>query len=108
MDFGDWEMQPWAAIQRAALDGWAADPLGYAPPGGESVGDLRRRVCEFVAGLGESGIAQAALVTHAGVDPGAGGLEGTRRRAVMPLAFDYECVVRIEVSPDMAHRTPGV
>lgn len=109
MDFGDWEMQPWAGIQRAALDGWAADPLGYAPPGGESVGELRRRVCEFVAGLGESGIAQAALVTHAGVIKVLAGLEGgLPARRWMALAFEYESVVRVEVSADMAQRTPEV
>jgi broad specificity phosphatase PhoE len=48
-------------------------------------------------------------VTHAGVIKVLAGLEGNLpARRWMSLAFDYECVVRIEVSPDMAHRTPGV
>src|SRR5579872_1552412 len=34
LDFGAWEGQSWDAIPRAELDRWAADPLGFAPPGG--------------------------------------------------------------------------
>lgn len=63
MDFGDWEMQAWDAIDRAALDAWAADPLYFVPPGGEAVADLRARVAEFVSQLPD----EAVLVAHAGV-----------------------------------------
>ena len=63
LDFGDWEMQAWDAIDRARLDAWAADPFGFAPPGGEAVAALRARVAEFLAELPE----EAVLVTHAGV-----------------------------------------
>lgn len=93
MHFGDWEMIPWLEIQREALDGWAADPLGYAPPGGESVAELQGRVCDFVADLGGQGIAEATLVTHAGVIKVLTGL--ARRlppREWMSLAFAYESV----------------
>ena len=38
MDFGEWEMTSWDRIQREALDGWAADPLGYRPPQGDRGG----------------------------------------------------------------------
>jgi len=64
MDFGAWEGRPWAAIPRAELDAWAADVAGYAPPGGESPQALQRRALAFVATLP---VAEAALVTHAGV-----------------------------------------
>jgi len=63
LDFGAWEMQPWDAIDRAALDAWAADPLHFAPPGGEAVADLRLRVRSFLAGFTDDAI----LVAHAGV-----------------------------------------
>ena len=43
LDFGDWERRPWDEVPREALDFWAADPLGFAPPGGESGRSLVRR-----------------------------------------------------------------
>lgn len=64
MDFGEWEGQPWNAIDRYALDAWAADILHYAPPGGESVAGLQHRAIDFVTGLRGSPV---ALVTHCGV-----------------------------------------
>lgn len=63
LDFGAWEMQPWADIDRAALDAWAADPLHFAPPGGESVAMLRARVIDCLADLPGTAI----VVAHAGV-----------------------------------------
>lgn len=64
MDFGAWEGRLWDDIPRAELDAWAADVAGYAPPGGESPLALQRRVLAFVATLP---VAEAVLVTHAGV-----------------------------------------
>lgn len=109
MHFGDWEMKPWSLIQRDALDGWAADPLGYSPPGGESVGELQRRVHDFVDDLDAQGIPGAALVTHAGVIKVLTGLAGgLPPRKWMALAFDYESVVRVEIPGSMARPAPLV
>lgn len=98
MDFGEWEMTPWEGIQRTALEGWAADPLGYRPPGGESVGELRARVRDFIAAARREGIARAALVTHAGVMKTlVGEVRALPERQWMALSFDYAGVVRIEL-----------
>lgn len=98
MHFGDWEMTPWQQIQRAALDGWAADPIGYTPPGGESVGALQARVGNFVAEIAAQEMAQAALVTHAGVMKVLLGMaRKLPARQWMALSFDYESVVTIEI-----------
>lgn len=98
MNFGTWELCPWERIQRAALDGWAADPLGYAPPQGESVGELQERVQSFIGATRRQGVARAALVTHAGVMKV---LVGQARRLPahdwMALRFEYESVVRVEL-----------
>lgn len=51
VDFGDWEGQAWDAIDRAALDAWAADPFGFAPPGGESPAAMAARVVAFADSL---------------------------------------------------------
>lgn len=48
IDFGDWEMQPFDAIDRRLIDAWAADPWNFVPPGGESAQHMSQRV---LAGL---------------------------------------------------------
>lgn len=64
MDFGAWEGRPWDDIPRTELDAWAADVADYAPPGGESPRQLQQRVLAFIVTLQ---VAEAVLVTHAGV-----------------------------------------
>ncbi|SNR58472.1 alpha-ribazole phosphatase [Puniceibacterium sediminis] len=63
MDFGHWENRRWDDIGRDALDAWAADFLGYAGHGGESVAQLRDRVARGLDSVPEG----ALVVTHAGV-----------------------------------------
>jgi len=64
MHFGEWEGQRWEAIGAAALDPWAADVAGFAPPGGENGYAVQSRALEFLA---EVRAPEAVLVTHAGV-----------------------------------------
>lgn len=63
MHFGSWEMQAWEDIGRDALDAWAADPLHFAPPDGESAAQMMQRVSEFFTEL----TSDTVVVTHAGV-----------------------------------------
>jgi alpha-ribazole phosphatase len=44
LDFGAWEGLEWDSVPRASLDAWAADPIDFAPPGGESGKALLARV----------------------------------------------------------------
>lgn len=98
MDFGAWEMRPWDLIQREALDGWAADPLGYAPPEGESVACLRQRVEDFVSGVRRAGIQRAVLVTHAGVMKVlVGQARAMPASEWMALAFEHESVTCVTI-----------
>lgn len=62
MHFGDWEMQPWHAIPRAAIDAWAADMARYRPGGGESVLQMAERIAAFYDQLNTDAI----IVCHAG------------------------------------------
>lgn len=66
INFGAWEGQRWDAIDRGQLDAWAADVLGFIPPGGESVTALYARAQAFAASL-DPDLRQIAVVTHAGV-----------------------------------------
>lgn len=47
LDFGTWENRPWSDVPRNDLDDWAADPMGYAPGGGETVEALAERAAAF-------------------------------------------------------------
>ena len=51
MDFGDWELRPWDSIPRREIDAWAADPVGYAPGGGETVLQVAARIADFLTGF---------------------------------------------------------
>jgi alpha-ribazole phosphatase len=62
MHFGDWEMQPWDAIPRAAIDAWAADMVHYRPGGGESVLQVAERIAAFYSELNTDAI----IICHAG------------------------------------------
>jgi alpha-ribazole phosphatase len=62
LDFGTWEGKPWDDIPRAKLDRWAADPLAFRAPDGESGAEMIARVTDFFAGLGED----CAVVSHGG------------------------------------------
>ena len=65
LDFGAWEGLPWAAIPRARLDAWAADLLGFAPPGGESGASLIARISSLWAEIGAADT-RFILITHGG------------------------------------------
>lgn len=91
LDFGDWEMKDWATIGRAAVDAWAADPFGFAPPGGESVAALRARVAAFLAELRGT----AVLVSHGGVLR-ACAAELAQHREWAALPFEFGAVSLIE------------
>ncbi len=62
LDFGAWEGRPWDGVPRIDLDHWAADPLGYRAPGGESGAQLVARVTGFCAGLAQD----CVVVSHGG------------------------------------------
>jgi alpha-ribazole phosphatase len=63
MDFGAWDGLNWDAIPRSQLDAWAADPLGFAPPGGETGASLVARVTSFHAALPAG---DHVIVSHGG------------------------------------------
>ena len=71
LDFGEWEGRTWDEIvqsDRTRFDRWARDYHGEAPPGGERVAELERRVAEWLAEIGGTDSELSCLaVTHAGV-----------------------------------------
>ena len=65
LDFGAWEGQAWDNVPRELLDEWALDPLGFAPPSGETGSVLIARVRSFHTTLINEG-QNCAVVSHGG------------------------------------------
>ncbi len=64
--FGAWEGRAWADIERSEIDAWAADILGYIPPGGESAQQLTRRVQDSLRDIAHLPQRHIAVVAHSG------------------------------------------
>lgn len=100
VNFGSWEMQAWSDIPREQIDAWAADLMGFAAHGGESVVQLRARVRQA---LGRLAGKNCVWVTHAGVMRLAfAELLGLPQEAWQNLNFDYASVSAIEIGTDTA------
>ncbi len=71
LNFGDWEMTPWADIPRATLDPWMADFVNVGPPNGETFNQLFERVGSFwqekITPLATQQGGPVYLITHGGV-----------------------------------------
>jgi alpha-ribazole phosphatase len=50
LDYGDWDQRPLADVPLEAWVRWRDEPA-FAPPGGESLSDVQRRVAECIAEL---------------------------------------------------------
>lgn len=96
--FGDWEGQLFAEIG-TALDEWAADPMGFRAPGGESAREMSARVLHWLDALLATRPQQpVVVVAHGGpLRALAGHLLGLP--AERWLGLDFECghVSRLDV-----------
>lgn len=67
MDFGHWELRPWADVPRSVFDEWMADFAHHSFGGAESVQQLLYRVAAALADLRPAIAKEVLWVTHAGV-----------------------------------------
>lgn len=65
LDFGAWEGMRWDDVPRAELNSWAANVMGFAPPGGETGAALVARASSFFVDLA-SADGPHVVVSHAG------------------------------------------
>lgn len=90
MDFGCWEMWPWDAIPRTAMEAWVADFADHPFGGRDSVSVLMARVAATLEATRAAGSAEAVWITHAGVIRAANllasGITRVRQPADWPLA----------------------
>lgn len=98
--FGDWEGRAWDDIPRPEIDAWAADLMGYCPPGGESALAMATRVRECLASLRHP---RLALVTHAGVIRQILALaQGVALREMLDFPVEYGEIVLLNYENGMA------
>mgnify|MGYP002779463191 FL=1 len=91
LHFGQWESRPWDAIDRSALDAWAADPAGFQMPEGERYLDLEARVAAAL----EEHREPALWFTHAGVIRALHHLvSGIEREEALRMPVPYATPVR--------------
>lgn len=67
LDFGDWEGQLWNAINQKALNTWMEDFVNNAPPNGETLKQMYKRVSEFIDSLRNENFNKILIITHSGV-----------------------------------------
>ncbi|SHF77438.1 alpha-ribazole phosphatase [Flavobacterium segetis] len=68
MNFGDWELKNWDAIEPEDLNPWMSDFVNVRVPNGESFTDLHLRVSDFMQNeLETNGTKPIIIIAHAGV-----------------------------------------
>jgi len=65
LDFGDWELKKWDAIDTNELTPWMNDFVNKKTTNGESYIDLNQRILEFMHSISTN--KKVVLFTHAGV-----------------------------------------
>ncbi len=99
---GAWENRTLAEVRQTLPEEWHArgrDLPGFRPPGGESFGDLQRRVAPEADGLLAAG-ADILVVAHAGVNRVIlCGIMGLPLSRLFTLAQDHACLNLLEAHP---------
>jgi probable phosphoglycerate mutase len=100
---GDWENRTFQAIRQEFPSQWQArgrDLEGFRPPGGESFGDLRRRVVPVVQAMLAADNGPLLVMAHAGVNRVIlCDLLGIPLSRLFALAQDHACLNLIEAHP---------
>ena len=106
LNFGRWEMQPWETIGREALDAWAADLVGFRPPGGETGYELQQRALQWVKEISVVHD-EVIVITHAGVIRA---LQAHHQRLPgaqwLSLRYEYGQLVCLDFSYNLIHSAP--
>jgi alpha-ribazole phosphatase len=66
LNFGNWELQLWDAIDSSEINPWMNDFVNIQVPNGESYIALQERILDFHASLDHNSEEKIAVITHAG------------------------------------------
>jgi alpha-ribazole phosphatase len=67
VNFGTWEGKTWSEIPQSELDPWMSDFVNIAPPEGESLITMYKRIIIFLENLRKQPHKKVLLISHAGV-----------------------------------------
>lgn len=96
LNFGAWEMQPWASLTSPQFAHWMNDYVHVRCPEGESYTDLVQRIEEFIIKLKKESFHSVAVVTHHGAIKAFHAIiEKISLEAAMEKRFDYGSVVKL-------------
>ena len=97
LDFGDWEMMPWNAIPRDAMEAWSKDYLNVRCPQGESLQDMMDRVLPYWKSLVQGLSTNVILISHAGpIRTILSLLLGLDPRDLFTLPIDFGSLTKIQ------------
>lgn len=97
IDFGAWELQPYASIDRKLIDAWAAAPFDFCEHGGESVARMSSRVCAALDEIRSGHHEPLVIVSHGGpLRAMTGHLRQLPAGEWMSLDFAYGSLTRID------------
>lgn len=89
MDFGEWEMQTWESIPRAAIDVWVDEFPHHRFGGKECVQDVLDRVADALSNACLLGVPEIVWVTHAGVIRAVQFLSTVEKRTKISSAVEW-------------------
>jgi len=101
MDFGTWELSPWADIPREQTRAWFQDITGHTVPGGESFAEVAARASGFLEALeSEPPDTGALVVCHGGVIRALlAHVIGCRLEQSLVLNVDYGGITGLRLGP---------
>lgn len=101
LDFGDWELQPWAGINANELTPWMSDFVNQPTLNGESYIQLHQRTESFITDLLNQDYIRVGLVTHAGnIRSFISWVLGLPLSNAFRIALSYGVVVKIVLNKD--------
>lgn len=97
LNFGQWEMRKWEAINSSELTWWMDDFVNRKPPGGESYMDLFARVTTFFEESLQNPPPGMIVVSHAGaIRATVSYFNKTDLRKSFDYRFDYGEIIKLE------------
>jgi len=101
LNFGDWEMKKWDAINQAELNHWMQDFVNVKVPNGENLIELNHRVNHFADEMIKTDLSKVGVVTHAGVIRCfVSRILEIPLKNVFKIPVDYSSVTKLHISSD--------
>lgn len=97
IDFGEWELRAYDDIPRSLIDTWAAAPLHFRPPGGETAAEMATRaIAATTDWIAHAGALPLLIVSHGGpLRAIAGHVRQLEAGAWLALNFRHAELVRL-------------